>query len=131
MRSMVEGAPERPIMRAPRRVIGIARHLRRNLSVPEARLWMRLRQRTPGKPTFRRQHPIGPYVLDFYCPAARLAVELDGIGHDMGDRPQQDVQRDVWLKSRGVTVIRIPVSELPRDMDDAADAIVRMATEML
>jgi very-short-patch-repair endonuclease len=127
---MVEGAPEGPIMRAPTRVIGVARHLRRNLSVPEARLWIRLRQRVPGKPTFRRQHPIGPYVLDFYCPAARLAVELDGISHDMGDRPQRDVQRDVWLKSHGITVMRIPVSELARDVDDAADAIARMAIEM-
>jgi very-short-patch-repair endonuclease len=55
--------------------IGKARHLRRALSSPEARLWTRLRERAPGKPVFRRQHPIGPYVLEFYCARARLAIE--------------------------------------------------------
>jgi len=57
------------------------------MSVPEARLWNRLRWREPGKPIFRRQHPIGPYVVDFYCAKANLAVEIDGMSHDMGDRP--------------------------------------------
>jgi very-short-patch-repair endonuclease len=59
-------------MRAPPRTIAIARKLRRSLSPPEARLWSRLRARAPGTPVFRRQHPIGPYVLDFYCAKAAL-----------------------------------------------------------
>ncbi len=80
---------------------------------------------------FRRQHPIGPYVLDFYCAKARLAIEIDGMGHDMGDRPQRDIRRDAWLEARGVSVIRIAASELTRGIDEAADAIVRMAAEML
>jgi very-short-patch-repair endonuclease len=102
-----------------------------NLSVPEARLWSRLRRRQLGKPVFRRQHPIGPYVLDFYCAKARLAIELDGASHDMGDRPRRDIRRDQWLRKRGVTVLRIPVSELPRQIDEAADAAVRLALELL
>jgi very-short-patch-repair endonuclease len=53
-------------MRAPNETITLARRLRRNLSLPEARLWNRLRERMPGRRVFRRQHPIGPYVLDFY-----------------------------------------------------------------
>jgi very-short-patch-repair endonuclease len=80
---------------------------------------------------FRRQHPIGPYVLDFYCAKAHLAIELDGIGHDMGDRPQRDERRDAWLKEHGVTVMRIAAAELTHGVDEAADAIVRLATEML
>ena len=80
---------------------------------------------------FRRQHPIGPYVLDFYCAKARLAVEVDGISHDMGNRPQRDIRRDVWLEARGVMVMRIPASELTYKIDEAADAIVRMAAERL
>ncbi len=131
MRSMVEGASEQTIMRAPTKVIGNARRLRRNLSKPEAQLWTRLRQRVTGKPVFRRQHPIGPYVLDFYCAKANLAVEIDGISHDLGDRPQRDVRRDAWLTKHGVTVMRIPAVELMCGVDEAADAIVRMATEML
>jgi very-short-patch-repair endonuclease len=118
-------------MRAPKKTINNARNLRRALSLPEARLWSRLRQRVAGKPVFRRQHPIGPYVLDFYCAKARLAVEIDGISHDMGDRPQRDLRRDAWLGARGVTVVRIAANELTRSVDDAAEAIVRMAAEKL
>src|SRR5271170_1736687 len=118
-------------MRAPTKTINNARRVRRILSVPETRLWNRLRERAPGKPVFRRQHPIGPYVLDFFCAKARLAIEIDGISHDMGDRPQRDIRRDAWLEARGVTVVRIPAKELTRSIDEAADAIVRMAAEML
>jgi very-short-patch-repair endonuclease len=54
-------------------------------------------------PVFRRQHPIGRYVLDFYCAEARLAVEIDGMSHDLGDRPRHDANRDAWLNARGLT----------------------------
>jgi very-short-patch-repair endonuclease len=66
-------------MRAPKKILGKARYLRRKLSVPEVRLWNRLRTRLRGQPVFRRQHPIGPYVLDFYCAKANLAIEIDGM----------------------------------------------------
>ena len=78
-------------MRAPPQTIAHARRLRRALSPPEARLWNRLRERAPGLPTFRRQHPIGPYVLDFYCAKARLAIEIDGMSHDVGGRPEREL----------------------------------------
>ena len=94
-------------MRAPEKAFSVARRLRRNLSRPEARLWIRLRERKPGAPVFRRQHPLGPYGLDFYCAVARLAVEIDGISHDLGDHPQRDLSGDAWLKGRGLTVMRI------------------------
>src|SRR5271170_6783977 len=116
-------------MRAPKKIIGNARQLRRKLSPPEARLWSRLRERLPGKPVFRRQHPVGPYVLDFYCAKENLAGEIDGISHDMADRPQRDAHRDSWLKKHGVTVMRIPAAELICSIDEAADAIVRLAAE--
>jgi very-short-patch-repair endonuclease len=118
-------------MRAPSKIIGNAQRLRRKLSPPEARLWNRLRARLPGQPIFQRQHPVGPYVLDFYCAKACLGIELDGISHSMGDRPQHDERRDAWLKKHGITVVRIPAGELARDVDEAADAIVRLATELL
>jgi very-short-patch-repair endonuclease len=118
-------------MRAPSKIVASAQRLRRKLSVPEARLWNRLRTRLPGQPVFRRQHPLGPYVLDFYCPKANLAIEIDGISHDMGDQPQHDERRDAWLKKHGVTVMRIPAVELIHGVDEAADAIFRAATEKL
>ena len=90
-----------------------------------------MRERLPGKPVFRGQHPIGPYVLDFYCAKANLAVEIDGVSRDMANRPEHDQRRDAWLKKHGVTVIRIPAAELLQDFYQAADAIVQAAMEML
>ncbi len=58
-----------------------ARAMRKTMSEPEVMLWSRLRGRGPDRPTFRRQHPVGSIVLDFYCPSARLAVEVDGAIH--------------------------------------------------
>src|SRR3954452_20377057 len=114
------------LMRVPRPRITKARHLRRTLSVPEARLWTRLRERAPGRPVFRRQHPIGPYVLDFYCAKARLAIGIDGLSHDMGDRPHRDTRRDAWLQTRGIEVVRIAAADLMYGCDAAADALFRM-----
>ena len=94
MRSMVEGAAESTTMRAPRKTIYRTQRLRRTLSAPEVQLWLRLRERASGKPVFRPQHPIGPYVLEFYCAKARLAIELDGASHDFGDSLQRDQRRD-------------------------------------
>jgi very-short-patch-repair endonuclease len=118
-------------MGAPPETIANARRLRRALSPPEVRLWSRLRTRAPGLPAFRRQHPIGPYVIDFYCAKARLAVEIDGMSHDLGDRPERDVRRDAWLDERGVTVMRIAAGEAMRQIDEVADAVVRMALAMI
>ena len=70
-------------------------------------------------------------MLDLYCPKAHLAIEIDGISHDMSDRPQHDETRDIWLKKHGITVIRISAAELNRNVDEAADAIVRLAAEKL
>jgi very-short-patch-repair endonuclease len=118
-------------MRAPPATLAAARKLRRNLSAPEAMLWSRLRNRAAGRPSFRRQHPIGPYVLDFHCAKARLAVEIDGISHDAEDRPQRDQRRDAWLEAQGVTVMRIAAAEAMAALDDTADGIVRTATAMI
>jgi very-short-patch-repair endonuclease len=70
------------------------------MSLPEGMLWRILRTR-PGGFKFRRQHPVGPYVLDFFCRAAAVALEIDGIAHDMGDNPARDEQRDAWLAGTG------------------------------
>jgi very-short-patch-repair endonuclease len=115
------------LMRAPREAIETARRLRRDLSPPEARLWTRLRVSSAEAPAFRRQHPIGPYVIDFYCAKAKLAVEIDGVGHDMGGRPQRDLRRDAWLRAEGLEVVHIPAREVMRSVDDVVDAIVRTA----
>jgi very-short-patch-repair endonuclease len=126
----LEGTAE-SLMRAPKRTIENARRFRRSMSPPEALLWRKLRLRATGFPAFRRQHPIGQYVLDFYCAKARLAIEVDGSSHDAGDRPQRDEQRDTWLKAQGVTVIRIPAAHVMHNVDEIADGCVRMAESLV
>jgi very-short-patch-repair endonuclease len=110
-----------PRKRQPRD-IAKARRLRREMSLPEVLLWTRLRQQQAVK--FRRQHPLGNYVLDFYCARARLCVEIDGIAHDMGDRPHRDALRDDWLRAEGIEVVRIPARDVLRSADTVAEAVV-------
>ena len=84
-----------------------ARALRRTMSRPEARLWQVLRTR-PGGFKFRRQHPAGPYIIDFYCPQTKLGVEVDGVGHGMGANPERDANRDLGLSAHGIRILRLP-----------------------
>ena len=100
-----------------------AKHLRRKMSLPEVLLWQRLRLR-PGGLKFRRQHDGPDYVLDFYCHEARAIIEVDGISHDMGDRPFLDEHRDKAFQSKGLRVIRIPARDVLADPDAAAESIV-------
>jgi very-short-patch-repair endonuclease len=95
------------------------------MTPPEVRLWLRLR--TGEHSRFRQQHALGPYVLDFYCPAARLAVEVDGWGHNMGDQPQRDEARDAWLSAREIFVVRVPAADVLADPDSVADGLIRQA----
>ena len=81
----------------------LPRTLRRNQTEAEQRLWRLLRDRQIDGLKFRRQHPIGPYILDFYCAEHRLAVELDGGQHALS---RKDTIRDRWLNVRGCRVLR-------------------------
>ena len=110
-----------PRTRQPRNTAK-ARQLRRQMSLPEVLLWQQLRQQPECR--FRRQHPVGPYVLDFYCAAAKLCVEIDGIAHDLGAHPARDTTRDEWLRTQGVTVLRVPANEVLRSPTNAAEAIL-------
>ena len=104
-----------------RRTVERARRLRREMSPPEVKLWQYLRKRPDGF-KFRHQHPIGPYSLDFYCAAARLAIEVDGVAHDMGDNPVRDERRDAWLKDQGVETLRINAEDVFLEFE----AVVRL-----
>lgn len=97
-----------------------AAELRRAMTFPELLLWRVLRMR-PGGFRFRRQHPAGGYVLDFYCPARQVAIEIDGEAHSRGNRPARDAARDAWLEAQDVVVIRIAARDVLADVD----AVVR------
>jgi very-short-patch-repair endonuclease len=99
------------------------------MSLPEVLLWTRLRE-SRGGVKFRREHPIGPYFADFYCAAARLVIEIDGIAHDMGDRPQRDATRQRFMEENGYKVLRVPASEVLKDVDAVADSVARAANPL-
>jgi very-short-patch-repair endonuclease len=102
-----------------------AKKLRREMTLPEVLLWQRLKTRPNGL-KFRKQHPAGKYVLDFYCHEVRLIVELDGVAHDMGDRPERDDERDAEFTAKGFHVVRIRATEVLRDPDEMAEAIAAL-----
>jgi very-short-patch-repair endonuclease len=99
-----------------------ARALRRQPTLPEGLLWRELRKR-PGGFKFRRQHPLGWYVVDFYCPAAGLVIEVDGQSHSMGNRAQEDAVRDRWIRQQGLRVIRFPAADVMNDVQSVVTAI--------
>jgi len=99
-------------------VIQRAQHLRANMTGVETRMWWRLRARQLGV-KFRRQHPIGPYIVDFACCRAKLVVEIDGDMHEKA----YDIRRDRWLESLGWRVMRLVLQEIDERLDAAVDAI--------
>ena len=108
-----------------------AKAFRKALTPPEFRLWQALRQDHVGKTKFRRQHPIGPYILDFYCAAAKLAIEIDGSVHDQPKQLAHDRRRTAWLNSRGIRVIRLRASDVMRDHTAVVDFILDVVRSRL
>lgn len=96
-------------MRSPDFIRDRARTLRRTMTAPERLLWSLLRRAQTGL-RFRRQHPVGPFVLDFYCASARLCVEIDGPAHL--DLEQRDMRRSDWLAREGIRVLRFSVTDV-------------------
>ncbi len=91
-----------------------AAELRRTMPDAEAILWSFLRRRQLHGQRFRRQYVVGRAILDFYCPARRLAVEVDGPTHD----PVEDDRRDTWLASHGIDVMRFDNDDVYRGLYD-------------
>ena len=99
------------------------------MSGTEARVWVRLRGRQLGGWRFRRQNPIGPYYADFYCPATRLIVEIDGEVHDHDVTAAYDQRRDAWLRAEGYSVLRVPARDVDRDLDEVMHTIFETLEE--
>ena len=101
-----------------------ARYLRNNMTQTEWRVWSRLRGRKVGGYKFRRQVPVGHYVVDFLCNSAQLVIEVDGAGHEV----ERDDQRDSYLTARGYRVVRIPVCDVDESIDQVMDGIYEHLT---
>ena len=106
-------------------IVAAAQRMRRNLTPAEQALWQALRGRRLNGLKFRCQHPVGPFVLDFYCPARRLAVEVDGDVHD--EQMAHDEARSDELRDYGYRVIRCRNDEVLDNLDAVLDRIRQAA----
>jgi very-short-patch-repair endonuclease len=102
-----------------------ARQLRKNMTDSERLLWFRLRGKQVLGVQFYRQKPIGDYVVDFYAPRVRLVIEIDGSQHSTGDHAELDNQRDQYLTSLGLRVLRFNSRVVITNIDDVVEAIYR------
>jgi len=108
-----------------------AKAFRKALTPPEARLWSRLKGRSVHGIKFRKQHPVGPYILDFFCAEARLAVEVDGSVHDDPKQLDHDRRRSAWLSSQGIRVIRVAALDVLSELDGVLEFVAITARERL
>jgi very-short-patch-repair endonuclease len=111
--------------------IKLARHFRRQLTHAEVLLWLGLKGHSREGFSFRKQHPVGPFIADFYCAKAKLVIEVDGQIHERHDHPQRDVMRDQWFAERGIETMRIPAADIMADAHDVGDGIVRYVRDKL
>jgi very-short-patch-repair endonuclease len=107
-----------------------ARELRREATAVEIRLWSKLRGGRLDGLSFRRQHPVGAYVLDFYCPQLRLSIELDGSQHGEGRQQVRDERRTAWLRGCGVTELRFWNNDITQNLTAVLELIKATADEL-
>ena len=101
--------------------------LRNNMTPAEATLWRALKGRAVGGLKFRRQQGIGPFILDFYCPECRLAIELDGASHDY--KYEYDEERRAYLRGQGVSVLRFSNQQVFSCLQGVLADILRVANK--
>ncbi len=111
-----------------KKLVPLARALRRSMTKEERHLWydcLRL-----SRVRFYRQKVFGKYILDFYCPKARLVVEVDGGQHDEPEAKAYDAERTAFLESYGLRVLRIPNSEIHRNFAGVCEHIETMMQQL-
>ncbi|MDI3560914.1 endonuclease domain-containing protein [Bradyrhizobium sp. Arg816] len=100
-----------------------AKKLRANTTPHERMLWRALKELPIEGSHFRRQAPIGPYIVDFFCPAKHLIIELDGGHHNEDETAARDSTRQSWLENEGYRVIRFWNSEINSDLTAVLERI--------
>lgn len=123
--------PERPrrIRNTSRELQEAAVTLRHEMTPAELALWAFLRRRQLDGLHFRRQHPVGRFVLDFYCASARLVVDVDGGVHDEHAQQQRDCERTRILNQHGLRVLRVSNEQVLSEMPGALEKIRAACTE--
>jgi very-short-patch-repair endonuclease len=100
------------------------------MTPPEIAIWQALRKR-PGGHKFRRQHPAGIFVLDFFCTKARLAIEVDGQAHDSASVIAKDAARSQFLRGQGIATTRIPAKLVLEDIEAVVQRLVQICDERI
>ena len=108
--------------------VSIARHLRKNQTVAETHMWSLLRKKQLGT-RFRRQHPMGPFILDFFAPEVRLAIEVDGAVHDLAEQKEYDNFRQRSIEQHNTEFMRFRNSELEGSPEEVALQVAAKVTE--
>ena len=109
----------------------LARNFRKHMTHAEVLLWQGLKGHSREGMTFRRQHPVGPFIADFYCAKVKLIIEVDGQIHERDDRPQRDSLRDAWFAEQGIETIRLSAADIMADAHDISDGVIRYVREKL
>ena len=109
-------------------LLDLRRSLRKNQTPTEKLLWRHLRARQMQGTKFFRQYSVGRYILDFYCPEHKIAIELDGSQHLEPAAMKYDEARSVWLKGRGISVKRYPNNQVMENIEDVLEDILRLVT---
>lgn len=102
-----------------------ARQLRNNMTLQEKKLWYYLRNNQINNCRFRRQYPIGDYIVDFICRSKNLIIEVDGGHHNKNETINYDDERTKYLKSRGFNVIRFWNSEIDENIEEVYNKILQ------
>ena len=106
----------------------LARANRKRMTDAEMRLWVYLRAMRQRGLAFRRQSPLGAYIVDFECRKARLCIEVDGGQHSMTEALQYDAERTAWLNKQGYEVLRFSNQDVLRKTDEVVGLILNVAT---
>jgi very-short-patch-repair endonuclease len=104
--------------------VGRVRSFRKNPTDAETHLWSELQNRQLVGFKFRRQHPLGNRVMDFYCEEAKLAIELDGSGHFYDSKREDDLDREIELYEKGVRILRFSNGDVFENLDGVLNLII-------
>jgi len=100
-----------------------SKQLRKNMTDAERRLWTKIRRKQIKGCQFYRQKPVGDYIVDFFCPGARLVIEVDGSHHLVGETVEYDRIRDEYLSSLGLRVLRFTNAEVLNRIEGVLECI--------
>ncbi len=104
-----------------------ARELRQRMTPSEQMLWERLQNKQVNGLKFKRQHPFGPYIFDFFCSRLKLVIELDGSVHDDPIQRENDAERDAQCHAYGLTVLRFTNDEVFHNLEHVIESIIKIS----